>query len=67
MLNGIKNKLNKNNLKLENKGNYSVLHINGNKQVINILNMIYKDSYCDIELTRKRHKFQSYLLQQQMR
>lgn len=45
--------------------NYNIQ--NSNKQVITILNSIYKDSNCDIELYRKRQKFQNFLLEQQMR
>lgn len=64
MLNGIKKVLKKDNLKLENKGKYSVLHIDGNKQVVDILNKIYKDSNSEIELTRKKQKFHDFLLRQ---
>lgn len=61
MLNSIKHIFNKDNLKLEDKGKFAVLHIDGNKQVIDILNQIYKDSFNEIELPRKRQKFEDFL------
>lgn len=54
MLDRIKSYFGKDNLKLEDKDNFSVLHIDGNKQVKNILDQIYKDSDKEIELTRKK-------------
>ena len=60
MLNGIKQFLHKENLQLENKDKFAVLHINGNKQVINILNLLYKDSFKEIELDRKKEKFHKF-------
>lgn len=57
MLNSIKKFLKKENLQLENKGNFSVLHIDGNKQVKNILDQIYQNSNNEIELVRKKEKY----------
>lgn len=62
MLNGIKHIFGKDNLLLENKGKFSVLHINGNVQVMNIMNRIYEDSSDEIVLSRKKKKFDNFLL-----
>ena len=61
MLNEIKKIFGKDKLKLEDKGNFAVLHIDGNKQVLNILNQVYKDSFSEIELPRKREKYEEFL------
>lgn len=63
MLENIKNIFHKEKLSLENKGNFYVLAISGNKQLESILSYIYKDSYNDIELTRKRQIYNQFLLQ----
>lgn len=60
ILTSIKHILQKPNLELENKGNYSVLHIDGNKQVLNILTKIYEDSSQEIELPRKKKVFENF-------
>jgi len=55
-LENIKNLLNCNHLKLEDKNTHFCLQINGNLQVLNILeNIVYKDA--TIYLTRKFNKF----------
>lgn len=63
MLNSIKEILGKSNLALEYKKNYYVLNINGNKQLKNILAYIYQDATEDIYLTRKKQKYDEFLLQ----
>lgn len=62
MLNEIKHIIGKDNLKLENKEQFFVLHIDGNKQVINILTKIYENSSDEIVLSRKYKKFKDFLL-----
>lgn len=61
-LTGVKNILGKPDLKLENKKTHYGLKISGNKQLFNILAKIYTDSYDDIELSRKRNKFNELTL-----
>lgn len=63
MLENIKHILNKDNLSLEDKGTYYCLQINGNKQLEKIFEYIYKDSYSEIELTRKKQIYDNFLLQ----
>lgn len=63
MLIAIRDILNKNNLALEDKKTFYCLTINGNKQLENIFNYIYQDSYDAIELTRKRQIYNNFLLQ----
>lgn len=59
MILNIRTHLNCNNIKLENKGNFYVLSINGNHQVFNILdNYIYKDA--TIYLDRKYEKYRKF-------
>lgn len=60
-LNKVKEVLKKENLALEHHNNYCVLNISGNRQVFSILNFLYKDSYDDICLTRKRQKYYDFL------
>lgn len=59
----IRDILRKNNLSLENKGNYYCLSICGNKQLERILAYLYKDSMNEIELNRKRIIYDNFLLQ----
>jgi hypothetical protein len=61
-LNGIKKVLKKENLSLQQKGNYFVLDISGNKQLVNILKYLYKDSFENIYLSRKKEKYDNFLL-----
>ena len=61
LLNEIKRILGKEKLALEHHDNYCVLNISGNKQVFTILNFLYKDSYDDIYLTRKKQKYDDFL------
>lgn len=61
-LTSIKCILGKQDLKLENKNTHYGLKISGNKQLFNILSKIYTDSYDDIELSRKREKFNELAL-----
>lgn len=61
-LTSVKNILGKHDLKLENKKTHYGLKISGNKQLLNILSKIYTDSYSDIELSRKRNKFNELIL-----
>lgn len=61
MLIAIKNILGKDHLNLCPKGNVFNLKINGNKTLIPILEYIYKDSYEEIELTRKKEKYNEFL------
>lgn len=61
LLNGIKEILGKPDLKLEDRGNCYYFNINGNNQLKNILSYIYKDSYNEIELTRKRERYNDFL------
>lgn len=63
ILNSIKEILGKPKLALEHKGNYCVLNINGNKQLKTILAYIYQDATEDIYLTRKKQKYDEFLLQ----
>ena len=58
LLQGIQKFLGKINLKLEDKNTHYVLRITGNRVVFNSLSILYKDSYEDIELTRKREKYE---------
>lgn len=60
MLNSIKHIFGKDNIKLENKNNFSVLHLDGNKQVMNILTKIYENSSEEIVLSRKFEKFKKF-------
>lgn len=60
-LSAIKKILCKENIVLSSKGQNFEFHIGGNKQLIPILNYIYKDSYDEIELTRKREKYNEFL------
>lgn len=60
---GIQNYLGLNRLKLEDRGNYFSLNVSGAKLLIETLSCIYNDSFSDIELTRKRKKFDDLLLQ----
>lgn len=62
MLNSIKYIIGKENLQLEDKGNFSVLHIDGNKQVIDIMTKIYENSSQENVLSRKLNKFNSFLM-----
>lgn len=61
MLNSIKHIIGKDNVKLENKNNFSVLHLDGNKQVIDTLTKIYENSSDEIVLSRKFKKFNEFL------
>ena len=61
LLEGIKEILKKPELKMENRGKVFYFSINGNKQLLNILAFIYKNSYDEIELTRKREKYNEFL------
>lgn len=61
-LTSVKNILGKPKLKLENKKTHYGLKITGNKQLFNILSKIYTDSCSDIELSRKRNKFNELTL-----
>ena len=61
-LTNVKNILGKPNLKLENKKTHYGLKICGNKQLFNILSKIYANSYDDIELSRKRKRFNELAL-----
>lgn len=63
MLKHIRAILNKDNLALEKRNNIYSLTIMGNKQLESILSFIYKDSYDEIELTRKRQIYTNFLLQ----
>lgn len=63
MLDNIKHILNKDNLSLEDRKTHYSLQINGNKQLEQIFEYIYKNSYDDIELTRKRQIYNDFLLQ----
>jgi len=58
MLKTIRSKLNKNNLSLENCGNFHRLQISGNQQLRLILNYIYSSS---TESTRLKYKYERYL------
>lgn len=60
MLNSIKHIFGKDNVKLENKNNFFVLHLDGNKQVMNILTKIYENSSEEIVLSRKFEKFKKF-------
>ena len=46
---------------LKNKNNFSVLHLDGNKQVIDILTKIYENSSDEIVLSRKFKRFNEFL------
>ena len=61
LLDGIKHEIGKDELKLDDRGNCFYLGIDGNHQLIPILNYIYKDSYDEIELTRKRERYNEFL------
>ena len=61
-LTGIQKYLGLERLQLEDRGNYFSLNVGGNNVLANALMIIYKDSYEDIELTRKRNKFNDLLL-----
>ena len=50
-------------LSLENRGNYYVLAIYGNRQIEPILKWIYEDATPEIWLDRKRQIYENYLLQ----
>lgn len=67
MLESILKIFNKPSLTLEQRGKdgsyFYEFSINGNKQLRSILRYIYQDSNNDIELTRKRQKYDTYLLQ----
>ena len=63
MLEHIRAILGKDKLSLEKKNSIYCLSINGNKQLEKILSFIYKDSYDEIELTRKRQIYTNFLLQ----
>lgn len=63
MLEHIRAILNKDNLALEKRNKIYSLTIMGNKQLESILSFIYKDSYDEIELTRKRQIYTNFLLQ----
>ena len=60
-LNAVKKILGKETLNLRPKGKNFDFVIGGNNQLKSILSYIYKDSYDEIELTRKREKYNEYL------
>lgn len=62
-LNKVKVLLGKDNVALEHKENHCVLHIGGNKQIKKILNNLYQGSDSNIELARKKSKYELLLLQ----
>lgn len=62
MLNKIRDVLKKDKLALERHENYYVLNVCGNKQVKTVLEFLYKDATDDICLTRKRQKYEDFLL-----
>lgn len=57
LLAGIRNYLKLNHLKIIQANNIYVLQIGGNAQIYNVLTSIYKDSYYEIELDRKRQLY----------
>lgn len=59
----IKKIFKKEHLALECKNTHYVLHFCGNKQVFGIMNKLYENSNENIELTRKKDKFNILLLQ----
>lgn len=63
MLEAIRSLLGKPNLAIQERENFAILQINGNKQLEGILEYIYKDSTPAIELERKKEKYEEFLLQ----
>ena len=61
LLDGIKHILKKDDSKMDDRGKVFYFSIGGNKQLIDILGYIYKDSYDEIELTRKRERYNEFL------
>ena len=57
--------LGKEHIAIENRDTYCMFSISGNKQLIPILEYLYKDSNDSIELTRKRQIYNKFLLQVQ--
>lgn len=60
---GLRKFLGKEKIALEYRDNYCNFTIGGNKQLVSILENIYKDSNEKIELTRKRQIYNTFLLQ----
>ena len=61
LLEAIKYILGKDKITLSSEGNIYYFKLNGNIQLKQILEYIYKDSYDEIELTRKRKKYNEFL------
>ena len=63
MLNGIQNYLSRNHCQLEKNTKHFTMHVCGNRVAYNALSLLYQDSYPDIELTRKREKYDELVKQ----
>lgn len=57
--------LGKDYIAIENRETYCMFSISGNKQLVSVLEYLYKDSEESIELTRKRQIYNKFLLQVQ--
>lgn len=57
LINGIKDYLGLNHLKSIKNNKIYGLYISGNKQILRLLNQIYQDSYYEIELDRKKERY----------
>ena len=64
-LESLRHILGKEHIAIENRDTYCMFSISGNKQLIPILEYLYKDSNDSIELTRKRQIYNKFLLQVQ--
>lgn len=64
-LSGIQKFLHRTHCKLEKNHNHYVLHVCGNGVVEKVLKILYEDSTSDIELSRKRDKYDELILQRQ--